>query len=176
MFLFHFLNIIKIFLIFAIFNFPSYVIIDYAKDRNFRKNYLQYKELSHHKIPEEIVAIYLYGSAIKRKLRADSDIDIAILPSNKINQIKALELISQIESIFTEIFKKFGFLNKVSVLNMKGKYVSIELLFDIIINGLCIYERIKDEHIEFKNYVMREFMDFKPFLDKLRTERYGIVS
>ena len=31
-------------------------------------------------IPEEIVAVYLYGSSITEKLREESDIDIAILP------------------------------------------------------------------------------------------------
>lgn len=133
------------------------------------------KELSKQGIPNEIVAIYLYGSILKGKLRAESDIDIAFLPHYKVKEMRALELISQIESIFTKIFKKFGIYNEVSVLNMRGKYVSIELLFTIIRTGMCIYEKSIDEHFEFKNFVMREYLDFKPFLEKLRAEKYGIV-
>lgn len=58
---------------------------------------------------------------------------------------------------------------------MRGKYVSIKLLFNIIQKGRCIYEKSQDEHLEFKNFVTREYFDLKPFLYKLRMEKYGIV-
>lgn len=133
------------------------------------------EELSNYEVPEDIVAIYLYGSILRGKLRVDSDIDIAFLPHFKVDEFRALELISLIESIFTKIFKKIGFLHQISVLNMRGKYVSIELLFNIIRNGVCLYEKSKDEHFEFKNFVMREYLDFKVFLDELREKRYDLV-
>lgn len=132
-------------------------------------------ELVYYEIPEEVVAIYIYGSILRGNLRFESDIDVAFLPSYKIDDMKALELISEIESIFTKIFKKQGIINEVSVLNMRGKFVSIELLFNIIRTGVCIYEKSKDEHLEFKNFVMAEYLDFKPFLEKLRAQRHGII-
>lgn len=132
-------------------------------------------ELKNYKIPEKIIALYIYGSILKGKLRTDSDIDVAFLPHYKVSEAKALELISIIEHIFTSIFRKFGIQNEVSVLNMRGKYVSIELLFNIIQTGVCIYEKSQDEHLEFKNFVIREYFDFKPFLYKLRIEKYGFV-
>lgn len=132
-------------------------------------------ELSPYDIPDDIEAIYIYGSILKGRLRAESDIDIAILPNHRVNEMKALELISKTESLFTKIFKKFGISNEVSVLNMRGKYVSIELLYNIILNGLCIYEKNRIEHLEFKNFVIREYLDFKPFLEKLRAKKYGFV-
>lgn len=132
-------------------------------------------ELAPNDIPTEIEAIYLYGSILKGKLRTESDIDIAILPNHRVDEMKALELISKIESVFTKIFKKFGISNEVSVLNMRSKYVSIELLHNIILNGVCIYEKSEVEHFEFKNFVIREYSDFKPFLKKFRAEKYGII-
>ncbi len=63
-------------------------------------------ELAPNDIPTEIEAIYLYGSILKGKLRTESDIDIAILPNHRVDEMKALELISKIESVFTKIFKK----------------------------------------------------------------------
>lgn len=132
------------------------------------------QELQNYRIPHEVVSIYLYGSILRGELRADSDIDVAFLPHFKTSEIQTLELISDIESIFTKIFKKLGIYNEVSVLNMRGKYVSIELLFNIIRTGVCIYEKSQDEHFEFKNFVMREYLDFKPFLETLRAKRYGI--
>ncbi|MEM1973813.1 MAG: nucleotidyltransferase domain-containing protein [Thermoplasmata archaeon] len=131
-------------------------------------------ELKDYKIPDEIVTLYIYGSILKGNLRRDSDIDAAFLPHYKVSKSKALELIAIVEHIFTSIFRKFGIQNEVSVLNMRGKYVSIELLFNIIRTGVCVYEKSQDEHFEFKNFVMREYLDFKPFLETLRAKRYGI--
>lgn len=132
-------------------------------------------ELSNYKIPDEIVALYIYGSILKGKLRTDSDIDVAFLPHYKVSESKALDLISLVEHIFTSIFRKFGIQNEVSVLNMKGKYVSIELLFNVLQTGMCIYEKSQNEHLEFKNFVTKEYFDFKPFLYKLRMEKYGFA-
>jgi predicted nucleotidyltransferase len=132
-------------------------------------------EISHDDVPDEIVAIYLYGSILKGRLRLESDIDIAILPHYKVNEMKALELISKIESIFTKVFKKFGILNEVSIVNMRGKFVSIELLFNIILHGICVFEKSMDESLEFKNFVMREYLDFRPFLKKFRKEKYELI-
>lgn len=131
--------------------------------------------LTNYKVPEEIVALYLYGSILRGKLRSESDIDAAFLPHYKLSEAEALGLISIIEHIFTKIFKCFGIQNEVSVLNMRNKYVSMELLFYIIQIGVCIYEKSQDEHFEFKNFITGEYFDFKPFIHRLRKEKYGFV-
>jgi len=60
-------------------------------------------------IPEGIVAIYLYGSSVNGKMRAESDIDIAFLPSYKTTVDERLILISKLESIVAKLLgeKKF---------------------------------------------------------------------
>jgi predicted nucleotidyltransferase len=49
-------------------------------------------------IPKEIVAVYLYGSVIERRLRKESDIDIAVLPSHKTTGEERLGLMARIEN------------------------------------------------------------------------------
>ena len=62
--------------------------------------------IKHASIPSGIEAIYLYGSAIKGRLRKDSDIDIAILTSYDVEDSERLELISKAEAIFTLLLKR----------------------------------------------------------------------
>jgi len=48
--------------------------------KNIAKKLDHLKEMGN-SMPEGVVAIYLFGSSITGRLRAESDIDIAILPS-----------------------------------------------------------------------------------------------
>jgi len=126
-------------------------------------------------IPEGIEAVYLYGSIVKNRVRADSDIDVAILPSPRIDDFERLELISKIQSIFTSLFLKIGFKQDVSVLDLRGKYSSLQLLYKVITEGLLVFERDISQRLEFENAVKREYFDFVPFLRLLRKEKYGTL-
>ena len=66
---------------------------------------LKSKELTP-SIPEEIVAIYLYGSSITEKVREESDIDIAILPLHNTTGEERLILIAKIEGIVSKTLKQ----------------------------------------------------------------------
>ena len=57
-------------------------------------NELELKSLSS-AVSEELVALYLYGSSVKGRLREESDVDIAILPSHKIDDEERLVLIAK---------------------------------------------------------------------------------
>ncbi|MEW6418150.1 MAG: nucleotidyltransferase domain-containing protein [Nitrospirota bacterium] len=124
-------------------------------------------------VPEEIVAIYIYGSILKGKLRIDSDIDISILASHRVSDIERLQLISITEGIFMSLLKEMGFKKEVSVLDMRGRYVSLKLIYKIITEGMLIYERDKFARMEFENAVKGEYFDFKPYLEYLMKKRYG---
>jgi predicted nucleotidyltransferase len=132
-------------------------------------------KLSDITIPAGIEAIYLYGSIVKNKVRADSDIDVAMLPSHKIDDFGRLELISKIQSIFTSLFLKAGFKQEVSVLDLRGKYTSLQLLYNVITEGLLAFERDTVQRLEFENAVKREYFDFEPFLRLLRKEKHGTL-
>ena len=132
-------------------------------------------KLSDITIPEGIEAIYLYGSIVKNKVRADSDIDVAMLPTHKIDDFGRLELISKIQSIFTSLFLKAGFKQEISVLDLRGKYSSLQLLYKVITEGVFVFERDRLQRLDFENAVKRDYFDFEPFLRLLRKEKHGTL-
>lgn len=134
------------------------------------------RKLESKNIDRRIVALYLYGSIISgKKLRDDSDIDIAMLVSHKTSGVERVALISEIEELFTNIFISLGINNQISILDMRSKYASLQLLYEVITKGACIYERAYYERLEFENIVKREYFDFAPFLKKLRQVKYGFI-
>jgi predicted nucleotidyltransferase len=132
-------------------------------------------KLKEFKLPNGVIAIYLYGSFIKGRLREDSDIDIAVLTEHSMKSEERLILMSEIEALFSRIFSALGFSQNVNIIEMRSRYASIELLYDIVREGLCIYERSIEERIELENIIKSEYFDFYPFLKHLREKRYGKV-
>ena len=126
-------------------------------------------------IPETVIVIYVYGSILKGKIRSDSDVDIAMLPYHGVNALDRLKMISEIEGTFTSIFKKIGSDREVSVLDMRGKYVSLQLLYKVITEGKVLFEKDITQRIEFENAVKREYFDFEPYLIFLRKRKYGDI-
>ncbi len=126
-------------------------------------------------MPNDIAAIYLYGSVVKGRLRADSDIDIAMLPFYDVDAFRRLELISKVEGIFTSLLREIGIEREVSILDLRDKYVSLQLQYNIITKGVLVYEKDTSERLEFENAVKREYFDFEPYLRFLREKKYGDI-
>lgn len=124
-------------------------------------------------LPKEIVALYVYGSIIQGKLRVDSDVDIALLPSFETNDFDRLQLISKTGAIVTSALNSIGIHKEVSILDMRGKYVSLQLLYKIITEGIMIYQSATAERIYFEQAIKREYFDFIPYVLSLRKRKYG---
>lgn len=133
------------------------------------------EKLKEFTIPDGIIALYLYGSFIKGRLREDSDIDIAVLTEHSLKPEERLTLISELEALFSKIFKSSGFSQDINIMDMRARYASVELLYRIVREGQCIYERSHEERLEFENMVKSEYFDFYPFLRELRKKRYGRI-
>lgn len=126
--------------------------------------------------PDTIAAVYLYGSIVKGNLRQDSDVDIAILISPHVKDMEKLKLISKVEGIFTSLVKGIGLHHEVSVLDLTGRYVSYELQYKVITEGISLYTGDMMKKLEFENTVKGEYFDFSPFLQSLRKRKYELVS
>jgi len=122
-------------------------------------------------IPDAIVAIYLYGSIVREKLRGDSDIDVAMLCSFEVGGIERIELISRLEAIFQTLRREMGLHQEVSILDLRGKYLSVELQYTVVTEGVLIYESDEDQRREFENAARREYFDFAPYLAFLRKRK-----
>jgi predicted nucleotidyltransferase len=124
-------------------------------------------------LPEKLVAIYLYGSSIAGRLRVESDIDIAILPSYQTTEEQRLILISQVEGVIAKLLKDKGIRREISIVNLRDKFLSLSLQYKIVTEGLLLYEKGAMERLEFENSVKREYFDFAPYLAQLRKRKYG---
>ncbi|MCX8118894.1 MAG: nucleotidyltransferase domain-containing protein [Desulfobacterota bacterium] len=87
-------------------------------------------------LQEGRVAIYLYGSSVAGRLRAESDIDIAILPSYKATGDERLILISQVEGLIAKLLSQHGIRREISVVNLRDKFLSLSLQYKIVTEGL----------------------------------------
>ncbi len=140
--------------------------------KNIVKNLNHLKEIEF-SMPEGLVAIYLYGSLMTGRLRVESDIDIAILPSYQTSGDERLIMISQVESIITKLLAEKGIRREISIVNLRDKFLSLTLQYKIITEGLLLYEKEPMERLEFENAVKREYFDFSPYLSLLRKRKYG---
>ena len=94
----------------------------------------------------EVEAIVLFGSYARNRERADSDIDVAIKPTTRIDKSKLLELQSDIEeAIDTDIH----------LINLD--LIEEDFKYDILITGKTLYS--KDE-VEFWEYKFRAYSDY----------------
>ncbi len=124
-------------------------------------------------MPEGVVAVYLYGSSMTGRLRVESDIDIAILPSYQTSGDERLILISKVESIVAKLLGEKGIRREISIVNLRDKFLSLTLQYKIITEGLLLYEKDPMERLEFENAVKREYFDFAPYLSLFRKRKYG---
>ncbi len=131
--------------------------------------------LKHDQIPAEVVAIYIYGSAVIGRLREDSDIDVGLLASHRIDEFKRLEVISKIEALFSDIAKTVAIDLDVSILDLRAKYAALQLQYVVITSGELLFERDVSERMDFENMIKGEFFDFEPFVQSLRKIKYGDV-
>ena len=126
-------------------------------------------------IPKEIIALYLYGSSVTGKLREESDIDVAFLPSHKTSEEERLILIAKVEGMIEKLFREAGALREVSVLDLRGKYLSLSLQYKVITEGILLYEEDALERFEFENAVKREYFDFVPHTRSLKKGKHGYL-
>lgn len=115
-------------------------------------------------LPEKLIAIYLYGSSLSGRLRVESDIDIAILPSYQTTEEQRLMLISQVEDVVSKLLKEKGIQREISIVNLRDKFLSLSLKYKIVTEGLLLYEKDAIERLEFENYVKGEYFDFAHYL------------
>ncbi len=102
------------------------------------------------KLPE-VKAVYLFGSYATGKAKPISDIDICVITEKDIEKSK-----------------------KLGILSYSGKKVEISLFYDLPISlkakifreGMPLFQRNKSFIAGVKLATMKEYLDFKPVLDR----------
>lgn len=112
-----------------------------------------------------IVAVYLFGSYAREQVREDSDIDIAFLLNEKDYKSDPFEASSLGHVLATDIGMSFGKSTDVTILNSS----SVEMAYEIVTTGICLYEQDHDRRLEYEAVVRGLYFDFRPFIERLRS-------
>jgi|GEM_PF-1286154 len=113
---------------------------------------------------EEVIAAYLYGSAAQGIMREDSDIDVGILladdaaPDYRYGVRMAGEIQSRL-CIARDV--------DLRVLNRRP----VRFLNQVLRYGKLVFVRDEKKRVEFETDVLKEYLDFKPFLREYDRER-----
>lgn len=118
---------------------------------------------------DDVLAVYLFGSAAKNLLRKNSDIDIAVLFNERINKMKRFEYIL---SISGDLESKIG--RAVDVVDILE--APLVLQHQILKTGVLLIENNRKARIDFEVNSRRQYFDMLPLykarnksiLEKLR--------
>jgi len=108
---------------------------------------------------------YLFGSAVHGKTARESDVDIAVLLSERFSKKKRFEIRLALMEQLARRFK-----NKVDVVILND-VSSLLFKYAILREGKLICRASESAMIDFENRIMGEYFDFQPFL-KLYHEHY----
>lgn len=112
-----------------------------------------------------IVAVYLFGSYARGQAKALSDMDLAFLLDEKAYRADPFEAACPAHMIAMQIGMGLRVQTDVTILNSS----SIEMAYELVTVGLCLYEADPDGRLEYGATVRGMYFDFRPFLDELRS-------
>lgn len=107
---------------------------------------------------KSIFFAYLFGSTVQGKTNFESDIDLAVFLDEKERCDlfkKRLSLIEEIQAVLKKPVE-------VVILN---EIKSIFFKFVIIKEGKLIFERDRNQRIDFELKTMQDYYDFRPFIE-----------
>ena len=105
----------------------------------------------------DIAAVYLFGSTATGKLHQDSDLDLAIVEKNKSIWDKKLDILADLAGE--------GF-DRVDLIFL-GK-ADIVLQYEAVKMNIVIYKRSDFDRGELYSRIVREYLDFYPYLEVQR--------
>ncbi len=112
-----------------------------------------------------IIAVYVFGSVARAQEKDSSDIDLAFLLDEDHYKKDAFMATSPAYLAAAKASMKFDRKTDVLILNS----ASIEMAYQIITGGIRIYEKDKEERIEYEIKIRGMYFDFMPFIRELRS-------
>ena len=111
----------------------------------------------------QVIAAYFFGSRVEGTASEDSDYDFAVLVDNCYFRDDDNTLIMELAE---EMQVLLGKEVDLVVLNR----ASIEFRFLVIKHGRLIFSADEEQRTDFEDVVIRDYLDFKPFLELYRKE------
>lgn len=119
----------------------------------------------------EISIIYLFGSRAQGKTHPLSDFDIGVVFENPEKyRNKTLDVYSKLYDIFTEVLPKKYLRQRFKMKEHEFdiiflQFIPIRFQFKAIKNGKVLYEKNKEERLNYEEYIMERYCDLKYFYD-----------
>lgn len=110
-----------------------------------------------------LVAVYLFGSRVDGTATLESDYDFGLLFRENPSFEEAVILETNIASAASKVLN-------VDADTMVLNSASIEQKFLIIKRGIVVYSSNDYLRTDFEDVTIRDYLDFKPFLDTFRKE------
>ena len=107
----------------------------------------------------EVVALYSFGSVVKNDLKPLSDLDYAILLSGQLSKRQRFDEHLELIGIFNNVFRT----DEIDLIILND--ASLRFCYVILKTGKLIYFRNKDDLIDFRDQVLKYYLDFKYFRD-----------
>jgi len=127
------------------------------------KNLLPVKELGKLLGKYRVTAAYFFGSRVEGTATEKSDYDFAILVDKEYEQDDLNYLLLRLKEEAASLVQ-----NKVDIVLLNT--ASIEFKYLVISRGKLIYSSDEEKRTDFEDIVIRDYLDFKPFLDLYRKE------
>lgn len=126
---------------------------------------------------EGVILAYLHGSQATGFANKESDVDIAILLSKRINPKKYFAKSLKLPELFTQYFE--GRLIHVSILNQASPLFK----YTVFKNGKLIYKKNKETRINFELNTLKEYDDTKHLRDinyyylrqRIKNSQFGLA-
>lgn len=125
------------------------------------------QRIENHPMKGVVLVVYVYGSSLREDFKHSSDIDLAFLADEHRYKEDAFIATALVQGIADEVFIASGREVDVTVLNA----ASLEMAYEIITTGFCLFETDPDVRLEYEIKVKGLYFDFQPFLFELRSKK-----
>jgi len=113
-----------------------------------------------------IIAVYIFGSQVKGPVQNASDIDIAVLFDETAYKNDPIGTSAPAYLAATRTGLATASKTDVTILNT----ASLEIAYEVITSGICLVQTDGEKRIAYEIALRGMYFDFKPFLEKIRSE------
>jgi predicted nucleotidyltransferase len=104
----------------------------------------------------DILAVYLFGSAVTGRVHQESDIDLAIVPRTPALREKILDILADLTG--------YG-LDNISLVFLDAKTKDIVIKYEAVYHNQVIYQVPEFDRGDYYSLIVREYFDFLPYLE-----------
>ena len=123
-------------------------------------------------LKDRVVAVFLFGSFLKRSPKGTSDIDLAFLVDEKHYASDPVMACAPAYMTATRVGMALDMETDVTILNSS----SLEIAYEIITTGRCLHATDQDRRLEYECKIRGMYFDFKPFIIELRSNRLDRIQ